>query len=280
MQPAGHIHAQGFLDQAHFFRHQFGRLGANVSIANNGLRHDAINFIFGAHTGFESHLSQRFRCVFVNLEQLGSGGASVSADYVRLLSESQVVDYDESNVAAYRGEGSAGPVPIITFAYAPYLAPDPHMPIETRPVDLLFFGSINERRHRLLQEIEAAGCKVSVLPFGVYGPARDHEIRKAKAVFNCHYYDSARFEQARVFQCLSLGTPVISERTATTSSPPQFENAVFWVGTNGIRAFFENDFRAPDFADTARHRLRDFANQDVLDQYVAALAHAGQAFAS
>jgi SAM-dependent methyltransferase len=279
MQPAGTIHALGFLDQARFFRYQFRRLGANVSIAKNRLRHDAINVIFGAHTGFERELTQRLRCVFVNLEQLGSSGARVSPDYLRLLSECQVIDYDEGNIRAYRSDGRQSNVPIISFAYAPYLALGQDLPLETRPIDLLFFGSINERRHHLLREVQAAGCNVSVLPFGVFGPERDQEIRKAKAVFNCHYYDSARFEQARVFQCLSLGTPVISERTATTSSLPQFENAVFWVATNGIRAFFENDYRAPAFADTARNRLLDFAAHDVLDQYAATLAHVEQAFA-
>jgi hypothetical protein len=48
-------------------------------------------------------------------------------------------------------------------------------------------------------------------------------------VFNCHFYESARFEQARVFQCLSLGTPVISERSARAAPPSQFEDCVFWV---------------------------------------------------
>ena len=278
MQPSGYVHSLGFIDQARFFRYQFRRLGADVSIGKNRLRYDSINFIFGAHLMFDADLTQRFRCVFVNLEQLGSGGAQVAPAYLQLLSASPVIDYDEANVAAYRKGGVS--VPIITFAYAPYLALDEITPLEERPIDILFFGSINDRRQRMLQEIQAAGCGVGVMQFGLYGPERDHDIRRAKAVFNCHFYDSARFEQARVFQCLSLGTPVICERTDTTLPPPQFEDSVFWLPSHRIRSFFENDFRAGTFFDAARRKLSDFPAHDVLKQYGAAMAYAREQFAS
>ncbi len=277
IQPDSNVQFLGFLDQARFFRYQFRRLGAEVTIGKNRLRHDAINVVFGAHAGFDADLKRRYRCVFVNLEQLGENGATVSPDYLRLLSTSAVIDYDERNIAAY---GAGAPVSIVSFAHAPYLCSEAAMPIEQRPVDVLFFGSLNERRLALLREIEAAGCKVSVLPFGIFGPERDEVVRQAKAVFNCHYYESARFEQARVFQCLSLGTPVISERTPTTEAPSQFEDSVFWVDAANVRSFFASDFRAASFADSARERLNAFAAHDVLDQYAAALDHAQQYFAT
>lgn len=268
IQPVGYVPSLGFLDQARYFRYQFRRLGAEVTIGKNRLRHDAINFVFGAHAGFDPNLTQRYRCVFVNLEQLGEHGAQVLPDYLHLLSTSPVVDYDARNASAY---GKSGCVPIVSFACAPYLATDVIQPIEERSNDVLFFGGMNERRFQLLREVEAAGCKVSVLPFGIFGAERDEEIRRAKAVFNCHYYDSARFEQARVFQCLSLGTPVVSERTPVTDAPSQFEDSVFWVGSDSVRTFFQNEFRAPSFADAARARLNAFAAHDVLDQYASML---------
>src|ERR1700710_880842 len=94
MQPAGYVHSLGFLDQARYFRHQFRRLGARVTMAKNRLREDAVNFVFGAHLGFPTEWQRRHACVFVNLEQLGHGGAAVSADYLALLAGSAVVDYD------------------------------------------------------------------------------------------------------------------------------------------------------------------------------------------
>ena len=76
-------------------------------------------------------------------------------------------------------------------------------------------------------------------------------------MFNCHFYESARFEQARAFQCMSLGTPVISERTAATLPPVQFEDTVFWVGrTTG--SFFADHFGTPEFATRCGGELEAF----------------------
>lgn len=269
VQPLGYVHALGFLDQARFFRHQFRRMGASVSLAKNRLRHDAVNFVFGAHVGFDPALQVRHTCVFVNLEQLGLGGASVSAAYLQLLGESAVVDYDAGNVAAYAA--CAGDVPLVSFGHAPYLRTG-ELPIEQRPIDLLFIGSLNERRARLIEAVEATGLRVSVPDGPIYGPERDDLICQARAVFNCHFYDSARFEQARAFQCLSLGTPVISERTAASQPPAQFENGVFWVGANELREFFSRQFLAPRFADEARERLSAFREHDVIEEYAEVLA--------
>src|SRR5689334_2168932 len=113
MQPAGYVHSLGFLDQARYFRHQFRRLGAQVTLAKNRLREDAVNFVFGAHLGFPADWSVRNPCVFVNLEQLGAGGAEVDAGYVKLLQGSAVIDYDRANVAAWSSRPQD--VPVVSF---------------------------------------------------------------------------------------------------------------------------------------------------------------------
>jgi len=152
-QPMGYVHSLGLLDQARYFRFQFRRLGAEVSLAKNRLRHDAVNFVFGAHLGFDATLRERHACIVVNLEQLGHGGAQVSADYLRLLAGSAVVDYDPENPAAYSPR--ADEVTIVPLLHAPYLKPANGLSLEERPIDLLFFGSMNSRRRAWLDRIEA-----------------------------------------------------------------------------------------------------------------------------
>lgn len=271
VQPLGYVHSLGFLDQARFFRHQFRRMGAEVTLAKNRLRHDAVNFIFGAHLGFDADLRSRYTCVFVNLEQLGLGGATVSDAYLKLLGNAAVVDYDAANVNIYAAH--ADDVPLISFAHAPYLASESSA-IESRPIDILFFGSLNARRERLIQQVESSGRSVTMLSSPVYGPERDELIKQAKAVLNCHFYDSARFEQARAFQCLSLGTPVVSERTASTQAPLQFEESVFWVAASDLGGFFSQRFGTAEYAAQARSKLAAFRAHDVIEQYADALAFA------
>lgn len=268
MQPAGYIHSQGFLDQARYARYQFRRLGAEVSIGKNRLREDSINIIFGAHLGFVADLRQRYTCVFFNLEQLGEGGARVSQDYMNLLRSSAVIDYDERNLAAYGCQ--PGDVPVVSFQYAPYLATAPNLPLQDRPIDLLFFGSVNERRKAIFSRIEACGLSVSMFDHPLYGEERDQFIRQAKAVFNCHFYESSRFEQARAFHTLSLGTPVISERTERTTPPPAFEDAVSWVRDEDLEAFFTHEFMTPQWQQQAEQQLQAFAQTDASNVWLTA----------
>lgn len=274
IQPTGYVHSLGFLDQARYFRHMFRRQGATVTMAKNRLREDAVNFVFGAHLGFPADWQERHACIFVNLEQLGQGGASVSPDYLALLRSAAVVDYDAANVGAYAQDPAD--VPIVSFGYAAYLD-KPALPLEERPIDLLFFGSTNPRRNEFIARVEAAGFNVAMFDGPVYGPERDEYIRQAKAVLNCHYYESNRFEQARAFHCLSLGTPVISEYTPTTDPAPAFRDAVLWLPAQ-VEEWFRLHFKTPAFYQEARKRLAAFragdAVHDPMEQFADLLAFA------
>jgi SAM-dependent methyltransferase len=272
MQPAGYVHSLGLLDQARYFRHQFRRMGAEVTISKNRLREDAVNFVFGAHLGFPTDWLRRHACIFVNLEQLGQGGANLPAEYMSLLQRSAVVDYDAENVAVYATDPAD--VPIVPFLHAPYLDDGQTLPLEERPIDLLFFGSMNPRRQAYIAAVEASGLQVATFDHALYGPERDQFIRQAKAVLNCHHYASSRFEQARAFHCLSLGTPVISERTAATRAPAAYDEAVFWLDEGGVAPFFSQQFNTPAYFDAARAKLDAFRTHDPIEAYADLLAFA------
>jgi len=111
----------------------------------------------------------------------------------------------------------------------------------------------------------------------VYGPERDEYIRQSKAVLNCHFYESNRFEQARAFHCLSLGTPVISEYTPTTDPAPAFRDSVLWL-PGQVEEWFRLHFKTPAFYEEARKRLAAFrsgdAAHDPMEQFADLLAFA------
>ncbi|XHS77690.1 methyltransferase domain-containing protein [Burkholderiaceae bacterium UC74_6] len=271
VQPASYVHSLGFIDQARYFRYQFRQLGAQVSIAKNRLRHDAVNVIFGAHLGFDAAQTRRYACVFVQLEQLGQGGANLRPDYLRLLQQAAVIDYDADNLAAYAS--APQDVPLVSFQHAPYLKPiDGGIPLEERPIDLLFIGSMNDRRRAWLDRVEACSRVVSLFDSALYAQERDDFIRQAKSVVNCHFYESARFEQARVAHCLSLGTPVISERTDQTRPHAAFEDCVLWLQGDQLEQFFTEDFDTPTYFDFARAALHHFERANPIEAYADALA--------
>ena len=271
IQPLGFIHALGFLDQALYLRHQFERMGAQVSLAKNRLKHDAINIVLGAHLGFDRSLLAQYDCLILNLEQIGDGGAQVSDDYLALLSHAPVIDYDLRNVRAYSSHPDD--VPLISFLNAPYLQAEAPA-LETRPIDLLFFGSVNERRKRWFDRIEACGLKIASFDGPVYGPERDAFIQQAKAVLNCHFYETSRFEQARAFTCLSLGTPLISERGRQTFAPAAYEETVSWIDEDSLADFFQTEFGSAEWFDRSRAQLDAFSLTDPIEHYADVLAFA------
>lgn len=274
IQPAGYVHALGLLDAALYFKYQFQRLGARVELHKNRLVHGAINLVFGAHLGFDRALLREHNCLIVNLEQLGSRGAPLSADYLDLLQHALVIDYDEANRSAYGA--AADDVPLVQFGHAPYLprAACSAQDLAQRPIDLLFFGSINPRRQALFDRIEATGRKVSTLNTAVYGPERDAIVAQAKAVLNVHFYESARFEQVRAFQVLSLGTPLVSERSPATQPSVAFDTCGLWFNQDTLTDFFAHEFLSPLYFDVAARALDVFQEADPIEAYADTLAFA------
>ena len=278
MQPPGYVHSLGLVDPARFVRHQLRRFGVQVTMAKNRLRSDAVNLVLGAHLGFPPQWRERHACLFLNLEQLGPGGASVPNAYLDLLKTSGVADYDLANVGAYAADSCD--VPLIPFRHASYLeaAAAESPALEDRPIDLLFFGSMNERRRRLIARIEACGVQVAMFDQPLYGEERDRYIRQAKAVLNCHFYESANFEQVRAFHCLSLGTPFIAERTPQTRPDTVFEQSVSWFDDTSLERFFSTVYGTPAYFEQARLQLREWRRHDPVEAYADLMSFAAGYF--
>ena len=97
-----------------------------------------------------------------------------------------------------------------------YAAPMTRLPaVENHPTDVLFYGSLNERRRAVLRALEQAGLRVRYL-FGVYGPERDKAIAEAKMVLNMHFYEAGIHELVRTSHLLANAKAVVSECNADT----------------------------------------------------------------
>ena len=263
VQPENYVHSLGFLDAAMYLRYWFESLGHQVLIRKNRLQYDSVNIIFGAHLGIHpSWMDSKF-CTFIfNLEQIGEGGADVSDAYANLLRSARVIDYHTQNVRNYRPD-SWMEVPLLPFWNAPYLNPD-HlvMDFSQRPIDLLFFGSINSERKNFLRRIERAGWDVAVFDSPTYFDERDQYVRQAKAVVNMSYYSSARFEQVRAFNVLSQGTAFISYLLPTQSIPSDFFEPVFWINESNLEKFFIEEFSTPKWCHHAQEKYMSWIGTD------------------
>lgn len=82
-----------------------------------------------------------------------------------------------------------------------------------RPIDVLFIGSLNERRAAVLNYLQRAGLKVYAPPGPVFGDVLARLEHRAKVLLNIHYYTPGVFESFRVVPAAHRGTPVVSERS-------------------------------------------------------------------
>lgn len=126
-----------------------------------------------------------------------------------LMNATQVWDYSLSNIKYLKKHYNLTNLYHLPIYYTPYLdTMKYHM--EERPIDILFYGSINSRREKILKELEKK-YKVGIYVNNLWDKDRDDMIKKSKIVVNIHYYDNAILELHRISYLLSNKCLVISE---------------------------------------------------------------------
>lgn len=213
-----------------------------------------------------------YMCVIFNQEQLGEGGAALPPAYLQLLQRSHVLDYDAANIPAYDdAPGLSGRLRAVApLLNAPYLFdPDSSIALEDRPIDLLFVGSLNNARKHAISRVESCGLSVSYFDHPMYGPERDRYISQAKALLNIPFYESTRFEQTRVFNSLSIGTPVISLRRPGLVVDPAYESSVHWFEEADLEPYFCHQFKREQWFRLSREQLIRWRRNQACGEYEA-----------
>ncbi|MGG7577440.1 glycosyltransferase family 1 protein [Rhizobium sp. YTUHZ045] len=145
--------------------------------------------------------------VIINLEQVSEESSWINSRYTSILRAMPVLDYsprNRENLAA-KGIDHAG---VLEIGYSGCLSQIQHNPV--KDIDVLFYGSMNERRHHILKTLNDSGLKVAHL-FNIYGAERDAAIARAKIVINIHHYASGVFEIVRISYLLANRVCVLTE---------------------------------------------------------------------
>ncbi len=153
---------------------------------------------FGAHLyAIDSTVCPRRGAIY-QTEQITPECRWLTQRYIDVLKTCAVWDYSLSNIEALKSYSvEAKHVPI---RYMPCMTKFESLPEEQKDIDVLFYGSTNPRRLKILNDLIKAGVKVEKI-FGVYGHERDHVIARSKIVLNLHYFENGIFE---IFRCAHL----------------------------------------------------------------------------
>ena len=204
-------HHHAFDEVADVLSEAFSALGGSAPVVRSSTDWNGrVPIVLGCHLLPEADNGLPRDAVLFNFEQVDGASPWMTDSYRTLLRRHPVLDYSIRNTRALQALGieHVRHLPIRAMPHPPFRATG-----DDRATDVLFFGSLNERRRKVIEDLRARGL-ATVHLFGVYGAERECAVVRAKVVINVHYYEAAIFESARVCPLLARGVCVVSEGRA------------------------------------------------------------------
>ena len=231
VMPPDYIHSQAFFEIALSFSQALKSLGHPAEVTTD------TSAVFGKTLVFGAHLLPKYNgtieggdYIIFNTEQYTPDSPWFTPEYLEILKRYEVWDYSRNNIAGLREHmieakfceiGYSPCMSNIRWGKAATVTGGNTAPVKVDWVnnpsagnavgvyDVLFYGSINERRQKIIDDLRAAGIQVVTLVG--YGAYRDKHIATARIVLNVHYYESGIFEIFRVAHLLANQKCVVSE---------------------------------------------------------------------
>lgn len=169
--------------------------------------HTAVQAMTSRCVIFNAHRANREEqlpphSILYSLENLGTCQERILQSKVH-----EIWDFDQTNLQHYAADQNVRHVPLgfhpsmIRFSRA-----------STFDVDVVFVGSLNERREHLLQNLRRKGYRVQILGGPHYGSSRDEIYARSRLALNLHYWTGpALFETVRVSHLLANQVPFVTE---------------------------------------------------------------------
>jgi hypothetical protein len=224
IQPDGYIHSGAFFEIADLIVLGLRELGFKAALRRNAIDPDARNILIGIHLldpSFADGLPPD--TIILNTEQLGGSPEAWNKNILEWFSKGFTLwDYSDANVGYLRSFGVED-VRKFQIGFQKELCRIDKQ--KEKDVDVLFYGSLNQRRRIVLADLQSRGLQVKVLN-GVYGRDRDDWIGRSRIVLNHHYYETQIFEIVRAFYLMTNGVPVAAEVNPETQIDDRYRDGL------------------------------------------------------
>lgn len=234
IEPEGNPHTASFSDLVSSFESALRALGITVRTRKNEVGVEGVNLLIGAHLIASPESADRIpaNTVIVNLEQLRGFNIGARPVYANLMRRLAVWDYSPRNIAQIKSLMRTPYVSRFKIGYTPEMT---RCQPQTPTTDVLFYGSLNDRRAAILKGLHEAGLNVKHL-FSVYGAERDAAIADAKIVLNMHFYEDSLHEIGRTSYLLANSKAIVSECGPDTEIEDDIREAMIAVPYKDIVA--------------------------------------------
>ena len=205
VRPGTYPHSDCFKEVAETLQYGLEAIGEEATIRENYFARDSWNIILGAHllpTGY----GLPPKAILYNLEQHESGAFRHCLTF-KPAHDTVWWDYSHRNVNRLPQNWPRARV--VPIGYMPQLS---RIQPREQDIDVLFYGSFNDRRREMIERLKGAGVKVEPA-FCTYGLERDELIARAKIVLNVHFYKSNIFEVVRCSYLMANKKAIVSEHS-------------------------------------------------------------------
>jgi len=226
LRQPGNIHSECFRELAETVTGALTELGHDAILSDEIAVAGRRNIVFGSNliANLDTPVVFAPGSILYNLEQIYEGSPWLTAELLAALRAHTVWDYSRANILALARLGiSARHVPVGYIPALTRISPAP-----AQDIDVLFIGSIAERRLKILQALEREGARVVAI-YGRYGAERDALIARAKIVLNIHFHAAKVFEIVRVSYLLANRCFVVSETGSDRDTEAELAGGVVFT---------------------------------------------------
>lgn len=187
-------------------------------------------------------------------EQTGNTNSWFTETYLaKLRGAIEIWDYSIVNIQnlkkTYQG---LPPIRYAPLGYSPTLHQITQKPTDEKKYDILFYGSSNPRRSRIIRNLRHAGFRVYYGEFSCWDEDRNRLISDSKIVLNLHYYPKPILETTRISFLVANSAFVISEPSLDPILDKEYHNYAVFSETDQLietcRYYLENTEARERFA--------------------------------
>lgn len=222
VSPPGYQHSEAFREVAQGLHHALLALGYDSVLTDRLDLDGRRTIVLGSNLLAAYRLAPPKDPILYNLEQVNDDPTWMTSELLDLFRRYPVWDYSQANIERLTARQHVPRLTHVPIGYVPELT---RIAPATEDIDVLFYGSFNERRQAVIDDLRARGLRVEWL-FGVYGTSRDAWIARSKIVLNIHFYESKVFEIVRASYLLANRRAVVSERGADPSQERDLESGI------------------------------------------------------
>lgn len=203
-----------FKDIVNSLYYSIKNLGYKVCITDNIISNNEDIYILVGAAEFIDIVPKRyivFQFEQTNISYNNNKDIWFTDKYIKLLKNADYVwDYSNDNINYLRNNFDIKNTFYVPIRYSLILDNFPKIKESNKDIDILFMGSINERRRNILDKLEKK-YKLHIASNNLWNEEREHLISRSKIVLNIQFYDNGILELVRLSYLLSGGAFIISE---------------------------------------------------------------------